>query len=104
MRQSRPLTLLFAVLALGSLICPVTGQEISGSEVWRSGVGDPVMAVALSEDGLYSPVITERNIYVYDQNATVLWRYPVSPRGGWLFFTTPRPPDPPRNPLPSSAL
>ncbi|MBP8676296.1 MAG: PQQ-binding-like beta-propeller repeat protein [Methanoculleus sp.] len=70
--------MLFAVLALGSLICPVTGQEISGSEVWRSGVGDPVMAVALSEDGLYSPVITERNIYVYDQNATVLWRYPVS--------------------------
>ncbi|MGE4375235.1 MAG: hypothetical protein AB7D01_05955, partial [Methanoculleus sp.] len=67
-----------AVLALGSLVYPVAGQEISGSEVWLSGVGDPVMAVALSEDGLYSPVITEWNIYVYDQNATVLWRYPVS--------------------------
>lgn len=84
MRQSLTLTLLFAVLAvlavlaLGSLVYPVAGQEISGSEVWRSGVGDPVMAVALSEDGLYSPVITEWNIYVYDQNATVLWRYPVS--------------------------
>jgi outer membrane protein assembly factor BamB len=70
--------LLFAVLALGSLVCPVAGQEVSGSEVWRSGVGDPVMAVALSEDGLCCPVITEWNIYVYDQNATVLWRYPVS--------------------------
>jgi len=77
-RQSRTLTLLFAVVALGSLACPVAGQEVSGSEVWRSGVGDPVMAVALSEDGICGLVITECNIYVYDPNATVIWRYPVS--------------------------
>lgn len=70
--------MLFAVIAVSSLICPAPGQVLSGDLIWRSGVGDRIAAVALSPDGLYGAVTTERMIYFYDQNGTVLWSYPVS--------------------------
>lgn len=78
MRQNLILPTLFAVVVVSSLACPVLGQEVSDKEIWRSGIGDPVVAVALSQDGLYGVVTTEERVYLYDQNGTILWRYPVS--------------------------
>ncbi|KUK62041.1 MAG: WD-domain containing protein [Methanoculleus marisnigri] len=78
MRRNLILPTLFAVVVVSSLACPVLGQEVSVKEIWRSGIGDPVVAVALSQDGLYGAVTTEERVYLYDQNGTILWRYPVS--------------------------
>lgn len=78
MRQN-PLLLLFlaAILASG-LACPVQAQALAGEEVWRSGTGDRVLAVALSEDGLSGAAITGERVYLFDENGTTLWSYPVS--------------------------
>jgi outer membrane protein assembly factor BamB len=78
MRQN-PLLLLFlaAILASG-LACPVQAQALAGEEIWRSGIGDRVLAVALSEDGLSGAAITGERVYLFDENGTTLWSYPVS--------------------------
>ena len=78
MRRNLIVPTLFAIIAVGGLVCPVTGQEFSGDPIWQSGVGDRVMAVALSPDGLYGAVTTEKMVYLYSQNGTTLWSYPVS--------------------------
>ena len=78
MRRNLILSILFAVIAISSLVCPAPGQALSGDLIWRSGVGDRIAAAALSPDGLYGAVTTEKTIYFYDQNGTVLWSYPVS--------------------------
>lgn len=78
MRRNLIVPTLFAIIAVGNFVCPATGQESSGDPIWESGVGDRVMAAALSPDGLYGAVTTERMVYLYSQNGTTLWSYPVS--------------------------
>ena len=78
MRRNLIVPTFFAIIAFGSLVCPATGQESSGDLIWQSGVGDRVMAAALSPDGLYGAATTERTVYLYSQNGTTLWSYPVS--------------------------
>jgi len=78
MRRNLIVPTLFAIIAVGNFVCPATGQESSDDPIWESGVGDRVMAAALSPDGLYGAATTERMVYLYSQNGTTLWSYPVS--------------------------
>lgn len=78
MRQNPLLPLFLAAILASGLACPVQGQTLAGEEVWRSGTGDRVLAVALSEDGLSGAAITGERVYLFDENGTALWSYPVS--------------------------
>lgn len=78
MRQNLIISTLFAVIVIGSLICPVMAQTLPVDRVWESGVSGRIVAVALSPDGLYGAVTTERMVSLYDPNGTLLWSYPVS--------------------------
>lgn len=78
MRRNLILPIFFVVIVASGLAHPALGQVLSGEEVWRSGVGDQIVAVALSQDGLYGAVTTEERVYLYDRNGTLLWSYPVS--------------------------
>ncbi|MCK9278047.1 MAG: PQQ-like beta-propeller repeat protein [Methanoculleus sp.] len=78
MRWNFILPIFFVVIVASGLAHPALGQVLSGEEVWRSGVGDQIVEVALSQDGLYGAVTTEERVYLYDRNGTLLWSYPVS--------------------------
>jgi outer membrane protein assembly factor BamB len=83
-----PLLLLFlAVVVAGGIACPVQGDTLSGEEVWRSGIGDRVVEVTLSQDGRTGAAITGDRVYFFDQNGTTLWSYPVS-RGRSVAIST----------------
>ncbi|MEG3056676.1 MAG: hypothetical protein RQM90_11815 [Methanoculleus sp.] len=46
--------------------------------IWQFGTNDQVLAVALSEDGLFGATVTGEKVYLFDENGTKLWSYPVS--------------------------
>lgn len=74
------LALLFSLMvaAVGGFACPVQGQALSGEMIWQFGTNDQVLAVALSEDGLFGATVTGEKVYLFDENGTKLWSYPVS--------------------------
>ncbi|MFA7562045.1 MAG: PQQ-binding-like beta-propeller repeat protein [Methanoculleus sp.] len=78
MRRNLIVFTLFAVIVIGSPICPAMAQTLSVDRVWESGVSGRIVATALSPDGLYGAVTTERMVSFYDPNGTLLWSYPVS--------------------------
>ncbi len=78
MRRNLILLIFFVSIVASGLAHPALGQTLSGEEIWQAELGNRAMEAALASDGLCGAVATEESVYLYNQNGTMLWSYPVS--------------------------